>query len=209
MKMQIIFRGAVSVAACLVLVGCAADGDPSDDSTNGATAIGSPTASATEEPAWRDEYSQAELAAYEEALDRWMTYEQRSAPIWAAGKATPAARELFEEFFPSPLWQELYDRLETFEENEVAVPRLATVFWSRASKIQLEKGTQRVTIEQCVDLTAKQTTQYGKPVPFPKEFREPLIRTIVLDQPEGYPWLIYLYPNQSVDGVRRCDKEDL
>jgi hypothetical protein len=203
MKMQIIFRGAVSVAACLVLVGCAADGDPSGDSTNGAVSS-TPSLSPTDEPEWRDEYTEAQLAAYEEALDRWMTYEQRSAPIWAAGKATPAARELFEEFFASPLLQAELDRLRLNSENGVEITGVPTVYWSKPSTIT--KSGLRVDILQCLDFSPVTTTQNGAEVKGNRWKTTPHLLAISLSKPKGYGWLIYSYGDPR-GGKKKCDQQ--
>lgn len=198
----------ISLAAALALVSCSNDQDPTGDPTSAVPSTSSPTTTPTDEPtrpAWMDKYTEKEIAAYEEALDRWSTYEQRSEPIWATGKATPAARQLFQEFLPSPLWQDLFANLETYEQVEVRVPHPPAVLWTRANRIELGNGTGSVTIQECVDLTAQETTQYGKPVDFPKPFRKPIIRTIVMDKPTGHPWLIYEYPYPSVDDFQRCN----
>jgi hypothetical protein len=191
MKLYVGRKGAVrsvgfAVAACLVLAGCAADEDPSGDSTNGAVSS-TPSLSPTDEPEWRDEYTETQLAAYEEALDRWMTYEQRSESIYSRGLATPAAEELFKEYFSSPLWQDKFEELQTFEQVEVTIEGVPEVYWSKA--LEVTAGAKSVMIQQCVDYTTVITTQWGKEIARSKP--KPQLRTLYLSRPQGYDWLIY------------------
>jgi hypothetical protein len=80
---------AAVVIAGSVLTGCS-DSDGDADSSSESSS-GSPTGSASPTDSWRSEYDDEQLAAYEAALGRWDEYETKSEPIWAAGKATPAA----------------------------------------------------------------------------------------------------------------------
>lgn len=159
--------------------------DPEPQATDSTTSA-EPTPT---EPAWEDGYTEKQLAGYEAALQRWESYLDRSEPIWAAGKATPQAEDLFKEYFPDPNWRSLFNTLETYEQVEVKTEGQAEVYWSRAT--QISKDAKSVTIEQCVDYTAASTTQWGKPVQPYEWAKVPRTRTINLSKPEGYSWLIY------------------
>ena len=205
---------AASTAALVSLAACSPGSDadptgiPTTTSSSSATVTPTPTATPSE-PAWRDEYTDKQLAAYDEALDRWATFEQRAAPIWARGAASPAAEQLFREFLPSPLWQDLFATLSTYEEVDIKVPNPPEVLWSKATRIKMISGQASVTIEECVDLTAQKTTQYGEPVEFPKEFRKPIERKIVMGKTSSsLPWLIYEYPIASTKDFERCDESE-
>lgn len=200
------FRRTAGVAAlCIVLMlnaGCQGDGEaqplpPADSSTNPSESS-SPNPS---EPAWQDKYSQQQIDAYEAALDRFEIYEQRSEPIWRRGKATPAAEELFREFFASPAWMRAYSTLETYEQSEVKTAGTPDVLWSRAGEI---RATTYVLVRQCVDHTVQTTTQYGKEVRPRKKFQRPVIREIQLSKPKGFDWLIYRLDDIQDGDAKPC-----
>lgn len=183
--------------SALALSTTACAGDPKAEPADGATssATGSPSEPTTEPSptqntdAWRTKFDASQLEAYDAALQRWETYESRSAPIWAKGEATPAAEKLFKEFFPHPAWRGYLDRLQTYEEVEVKSEGLASVYWSRAQSIS-KQGTS-VQIIQCVDYTTIHGTQRGKPVSRPSWLEKPQLRTLLLSKPARYDWLIY------------------
>lgn len=179
---------AIFTAAC-------AGNDPETAPTDGPTSSATDsTSEPTTEPtptldpgSWESKFSPAELDAYETALQRWESYESRSEPIWAKGKATPAAEKLFKEYFPHPAWMDYWERLQGYEQINVKVSGTPTVYWSKAKSVT-ESGTG-VQIQQCVDYTSVQRTQDGEEIARPTP--EPQLRTIFLSQPEGYDWLIY------------------
>jgi hypothetical protein len=184
-------------ALALSTAACAGDGDPESTPTDGLTrsateSTSEPTTAPTptkDPDAWKSKFSPAQLEAYDTALQRWESYESRSEPLWAKGRATPSAERLFKEFFPHPSWRGYLDRLETYEEVEVKSDGLASVYWSEAKSIS--KEGRSVQIVQCVDYTTIQGTQRGEPVTRPGWLEKPQLRKIYLSKPEGYDWLIY------------------
>lgn len=157
--------------------------DPEPQATDSTTSA-EPTPT---EPAWEDAYTEKQLDGYKAALQRWESYLDRSEPIWAAGKATPQAEDLFKSYFPDPSWRGVFQTLKTYEQVEVKVEGLAEVFWSKATEIS--KDGLNVTIEQCVDYSTIKVTQYGKPAAADKN-PGPKSRTIKLYKAKGHPWLI-------------------
>jgi hypothetical protein len=155
------------------------------------------------EPAWQDDYSQKEIAAYEAALKRFETYEQRSEPIWRRGKATPGAEKLFKEYFEEGLWQRELSRLRGYEQAQVEVHGNPTVLRSRATRIALNDKGASVSIRQCIDYSTSQLLQNGEQAPgAPKSPRVRRINLTHTTGQEGTPWLIsgiYTY-----EGKRRC-----
>lgn len=174
-----VFITAGVMLACLSLglTGCQNDNQP--DPIPEATETTSPVASETTEPtpSWEGKYNEKEVQAYKDALARWEEYETRSEPIWAKGKATPAAQELFKEYWST--WAPVFLRLQTYEENGLAVSGTADVLTSKASLIDLT-GQKRVIIKQCVDPSPITVSENGKDDPPGKQ--SPYIRTITLDQ---------------------------
>ncbi len=192
-------RHAVAVVGvcALGLLASACGGDapaePVPTSSTSSSTDGSPSAtptssSPTSDPdAWRADFSAAQLEAYDAALARWDAYEARSEPIWAAGRATPAAEKLFKEFFPHPVWNEYWEQLKGYAAIDVSVAGTPQVLWSKAQSVSTSRTS--VEIKQCVDYTPVVRTQAGEPISRPQP--KPQTRTIVLNRPEGYDWLIY------------------
>lgn len=193
-------RRTLSTLAALTLVGalsaCSdATRDPEPKATDSTTsAAPTPTPTAT---AWRDAYTENQLTGYDAALRRWESYLNRSEPIWAAGKATPQAEDLFKEYFPDPIWRTVNAQLKTYEEVEVKSEGQAQVYWSRATEIS--KNARNVTIEQCVNYSAGETSQRGEVVKVADWAKEPRLRVVELSRPKGYGWLIYRVQDASAE----------
>lgn len=191
----------LSVALLTVMTACGGgDKEPEAVPTSS-----SPTATETPsptEPSWEEKYTDAQLKAYEAALARYKQYETRTEPIWSEGKATDRAEALFKQYFPSPLWQGQLRRLATYEQVDVHISGLPTVYWSRAKSISDSGGS--VVIDQCVDYTTVSTTQRGEPAQPVKGQQKPNLRTINLEKPDGYDWLIYGVVDASSGKARPC-----
>ena len=183
---------AVSTAACAGESSKTAPPEGLATSATSATSAGpSPsTLPPTKDPDdWKGKYSPSQLAAYDAALQRFESFESRSDPIYAKGRATPAAEKLFKEFFPHPIWMSYWENLQTYEEYEVKSTGTPEIYWSRAKSITNSSGG--VVIAQCVDYRSTTTTQYGKPTKPIASRQEPVLREIHLSKPDGYDWLIY------------------
>jgi hypothetical protein len=186
---------ATAAAFAALTLGLTACGDddapdpiPGTEPTRTSSAPTEPTETATT-PSWEDDYTPKQIRAYEAALQRFESYEQRSEPIWAKGEATLAAQALFKEYFPSPRWQAYYQRLEDYEQVDVKFEGRATVYWSRPKSVT--KNALNLEIEQCVDYSAITGSQNDTPVEPEAWAKEPRLRTIQLSKPAGYDWLIY------------------
>lgn len=195
---------AAAAALTMGLVGCGGDEpDPIPSTSPSASTSASPSASpSADQTAWRSKYNEQQLAAYDAALQRFQDYESRSEPIWNAGKATPAAEELFKEYYPSPQWRILFRQLQTYERVEVTSEGQITTLSSRATTIT--KDAKSVIIEQCVDYTTLHGSQRGKPVVRDAWMEKPQLRTIHLSKPAGHDWLIYEASDLSDGKDRPC-----
>ena len=202
--------GAMTVAAIALTLAATAcndsssnEPDPLPPETSTPTSSETPTSTPTKDPdAWRANYKPAQLKAYDAALQSWEEYETRSEPIWAKGKATPAAEQLFKEYFPHPIWIDYWERLKTYETAEVKTEGTPEVYWSKAKSIT--KSGSGVRIQQCVDYAAVVGTQNGKPVVRYPWMEKPQLRTIYLTQPDGYDWLIFGVVDISEGKSRPC-----
>lgn len=208
--MSALRRCAVVIAACVSLAltaGCQNDGDgsaqplpPVESSTN-ATEARTPGPTEPTRTAWQDNYTNAQIAAYEEALDRFATYEQRAEPIWRRGMATPAAEELFREYFYT--WQTELNRLELYERANVEVHGTPTVLESRPARVALADDGESVTIRQCVDYSTVTGFQNGEETE--KVATTPQVRIIVTSRSLGSQatsWRISRI--QKFEGDRPC-----
>lgn len=193
-----------TVAALALAAGLAACSDDKKDPEPKATDSTTSAEPTPTEPAWEDAYTEKQLDGYEAALQRWESYLDRSEPIWAAGKATPQAEDLFKEYFPDPIWRSVFQTLKTYEQVEVKTVGQAQIYWSKATEIS--KTARSVTIEQCVKYSAARTTQHGEVVEGSAWGDQPRIRRIHLSKPEGYGWLIYdLQDATSKKRPKRCE----
>lgn len=178
-----------TLAALTLAAGLTACSDDKDDPNTSPTETPSSAEPTPTETAWQDDYTAKQLKAYDAALQRWESYLQRSEPIWAAGKATPQAEDLFKEYFPDPAWRNQFEQLATYEEVEIKTTQQPEIYWSRAKRIS--KDLRGVRIEQCVLYSSGSTTQRGKPIESAKWATVPRLRTIELSKPKGFDWLIY------------------
>ncbi|MDN5898568.1 MAG: hypothetical protein L0H74_00695 [Brachybacterium sp.] len=186
----------------LLLSAASCGGD--DESSNGdpATSSPSPTPSEPDKPAWEKNYSQKQVDAFDAALARWGSYKERSERIFAAGKSTPEANKVFKEFFPSPVWKTQAMQLEAYDKAGVKIEGLEDVYWSRPKYIS--KQARSVVIDQCVDYTSASVTQNGKPAVPVKDRQRPSLRTINMEMPKGYDWLIYRITESGEGEARPC-----
>ncbi|WP_341925127.1 hypothetical protein [Nocardioides psychrotolerans] len=204
------FSRRIAVTTVLIaLLGTAACGGGDDEpeatpssSSTPTTQSPSPTEPSPTETAWQDKYTDAQLAGYEDALSRYQEYVTRSEPIWAEGKATDRAEALFKQYYPSPLWQGQDQLLLSYEQGGVTRTGLADVYWSEAKSIS--NSGRSVVINQCVDYGPIITEQNGKEADRPAWALKPNLRTITLEKPEGYDWLIYGVVDASSGEARPC-----
>lgn len=195
-------------ALALTAAACGGDDEPETLPSPTTSTSGSPTQSPTPTaPAWQSKFTEEQLAEYNDALDRWSTYEQRSEPIWAVGKATPAAQALFKEFFLNPDAQ--FQALQTYEQNKIKTEGTPQIYWSMATAISDPKKAaskgMATTIQQCVDYRNRTVTANGKPSDLKKKFQRPLIREISMTKLGGTTWLIAGVDDLSDGKAKPCD----
>lgn len=154
----------------------------------------SATTPATSPAAWESEFSDEQLEAYRQALARVSAYQAAVKPVWAAGKATPAAKRLFMEYFIP--WQFYYDQLVQYEESGIRLEVKDAVLDSRASRVELGADGASVSIRQCIDQTESAGTQNGKTLP--TSFDTPQLVDFVVSQADGR-WLISTVSDPATD----------
>lgn len=182
----------ITTGLILVLGSCSSDEEPQPAPTS--TQAAPETSATTPAPSWKDTYSTEELAAYQEALSRYTAYLNESESIWAAGRATPAAKKLFQKFYIP--WQAYLNQIERFEQSGVRIARNAEVLDSQATRIKLSGKNASVTIQQCVDATKIGATQNDKPLA--NAFNTPQLTDVEMAQVDGR-WYITQLPTVAKD----------
>lgn len=184
----------VALAMGLACGGCsepAADPTPSHSPST--------TTPAPSPVAWESEFSGEQLEAYRQALAKVSAYQAAVKPVWAEGKATPAAKRLFMDYFIP--WQFYYDQLVRYEAEGIRLEVKDSVLDSRASRIELGADGASVSIRQCIDQTESSGTQNGKTLP--TSFDTPQLVDFVVSEADGR-WLISTVSDPAKD--RPCGR---
>ncbi len=159
----------LGIALSITMSSCNNDGV--DPIPTGST----PTSVTPTRPAWEAKYSQDEIDAFRAAEDSVEVFEARVGPIYAEGRATPAARELFQDNLIS--WQAVWARLQADEKRGIAVARQPKVLSSEPKSIELVKaGEAAVVIRRCTDQSDLGATLNGKPLQ--EAFDDPVIQEV-------------------------------
>ena len=190
------------VLAGLVLAAAGCNGDSNADpqplpSTSTTSLPSSATTSPTPTPTgWESEFTDDQLAEYQEALRRWEDYERESEPLWANPKPSDATLKFFRSYFYAP--EQMQSLLERNAQVEIKIEGRSTVLWSRATRIK----ASAVTIRQCVDFTSQRVTQFGEPTT--GRPTKPQLREVSLSRPKDDAQ--YLISNIS-EGRGSCAPE--
>ena len=174
-------RRFVMAAVCsLVLVGCGNSSDtPQRPSAPPKATITTPP------PAWESKYTAKELAIYREAVQRAAAYESKAQPIWAAGKATRAAKALFEDNLLT--WQLDWADLQSYEKQGIQIARAPKVLSTEPESIKLlDKGAAETKLRRCVDATDLGGTINGKPLNEGTD--KPVIQSVTVYKYDDSSW---------------------
>lgn len=195
----------VVALACAVLVStttACAGGDAEPDAPGGAQqTIGGTESDRAEQqpPAWRKDFSKEQVAAYREARRRWAAYTRRSEPVWARGKATGEARELFAEFFFQP--DLMVSLLESYQRRDITMRGRTLVLSSRPVRVDLG-DTTTVVLRQCVDSRGVQVLAAGTLLTDPEQV--PTVRRIVLSRTGEEPFVVVAYKGPETGDKVAC-----
>ncbi|KAA1397745.1 hypothetical protein [Aeromicrobium ginsengisoli] len=157
--------------------------DPVPTATKSAT-----TTPTSTKAAWESKYNAKEIAAYKEALARYEAYLSESQPVWAAGRATPGAKKLFQKYYIP--WTVYWRQLQQFDKSDIRIARNAKVLTSEPTRVKFGGDGATVTIEQCVDATNIGATQGDKPLK--NAFDKPQLNEIIMSQVDGRWYLTQL-----------------
>lgn len=192
-----------AVAIVAVVMTATACGESQADPSP-STSPSAPTSSVSTPPAWEADYDETQLGWYDEALQTWQDYDRRTAGIWATGKATPEAKDLFEKYLVNP--HKFYEQLRTLEASKISSKGTPKVLWTRAKSITSSKDTDKhgtvVKIEQCEDLKPVTSYQDGEPVEPITPREHPVIQDISVMR-VGKVWKISAY--EVPQKAKECD----
>jgi len=180
MNARIVAVAATAVIA-LQLCGCSDEESPTSSAP---TSVQSPTPS---HEAWRDDFSAEQLAAFDEASQFVDAFNAKWRPVLSAGKATPEAKRLLQEYRAD--WQAQWQALQVFAQREIMIPRAGEILWSKADSIRIGDGDEAsVKIRRCTDSRDNGATEAGKPLN-PPETPTEVVTTV--DRDVDGKWLIY------------------
>lgn len=196
-------RAVIAAVASLALATTATACGESQADPSPSASPSAPTSSAST-PVWEANYDETQLGWYDEALQTWQDYDRRTAGIWAAGKATPEAEEIFEKYLVNP--DKYYEQLRTLEASKITSKGTPKVLWTRAKSITPSKDTDKhgtvVKIEQCEDLNPVTSYQDGEPVEPITPRDHPVIQDISVMR-VGKVWKISAY--EVPQKAKECD----
>lgn len=197
-------RAALAGVAILVVAMTATACGESQADPSPSMSPSAPRSSTSTPLTWEANYDETQLGWYDEALQTWQDYDRRTAGIWAAGKATPEAKELFEKYLVNP--DKFYEQLRTLEASKISSKGMPKVLWTRAKSVTSSKDTDKhgtvVKIEQCEDLKPVTSFQDGEPVEPITPRDHPVIQDISVMR-VGKVWKISAY--EVPQKAKECD----
>ena len=128
-----------------------------------------------------------ERAAYEAAVAAYEDFSDRNAELVRKGKATPEAREFYQEATAG--WQSYWARLQQFDSRDIRVVGRADVLRVRPASIELDDGGGQVDLRVCSTSEGVRVLQSGSPMPQPSP--KPTITKVSMVQlPDESSWRI-------------------
>jgi hypothetical protein len=139
---------------------------------------------------WESKYSEEELAVYREAVHRVEAFDTKVRPIWAAGEATRAARELLQDNLLT--WRTSWAQLQTADERRIRIARGPRVLWTKPTAIKfLGDGAVEVAVVRCTDQSDLGATMNGEPLS--EASAEPVIQRIDVYRYRDGRWRIGVF----------------
>ncbi len=169
--------------AVALLGACDTSGGPSDPTSE-------PTSASTRSaptPTWRSEFSASEVAAYDEGLAWFETYDLEEEAILREGKATPEAKQLYQENRTD--WQAAWRDLQLYEKQKIVFPRRPEVLSTEPGVIRIGDGKEAsLRINRCVDSRVVRATMDGEPLEVANDY--PTEQTVALNRYGDGSWRV-------------------
>lgn len=171
------------VLAVTLLGACDGPGGPSDP-TSKPTATSTPS---TPAPTWRSDFTAAEAAAYDEGLAWFEAYDLEEEAILREGKATPEAKQLYQENRTD--WRAAWRDLQLYEKQKIVFPRRPEVLSTEPGVIRVSDGKEAsLRIKRCVDSRVVKATMDGEPLEVANDF--PTKQTVALNRYGDGSWRV-------------------
>lgn len=142
---------------------------------------------ATPADAWKKGFSSEQLDEYDKALARWNHWRADAHGIWGAGRLTPEAEALAQQYWVVPQMA-LHD-LPLWEENHITKSGDITVFWTRATEVHLDGQRWEVRIHQCAESHLR-VYQDGEEIPQGADTKGPVDSFILMWATADEPYKI-------------------
>ena len=169
----------VVCAACASNASNGADPEPAAPSTSAPTAPSSG-------PAGLAGYTEAEQAAYGEAVGAYDSFTARNDKIMAKGQTTVGAKDFYQKYAID--WSTAWTGLAQLANDGITVTGPTTAKWTRPKSIDLTaKGGPSVVLRRCLDETKRVVTQKGHSIQQP-QFERPHVYAVTLRQKVGETW---------------------
>lgn len=181
-----LLAGACALGLITQLTGCSGPDDQPPSNPPKPTPV--PTTSTA--PAWESTYGKQELTRYREAVLWVESFEAKSRPIWARGRATASAKELFQDSLLA--WQPIWSQLKTYEKQGIKIERGPIVLTTVADSIKLlDDGAAEVLLSRCTDQTDLGGSQNSRPLP--EAYDRPVIQKVDVYRLANGRWRIGVF----------------
>lgn len=181
----------IAASACLSVVSaCTSNGAASPAPTPTPTSSRSPSVlhSTDGVPGFLQDLSAEERTAYEKAVEDYQDFSRELAAINEAGRATPEAKQFFEE--RTAAWQSYWARLTTNEERGIQIIGMGKTLRTRPGAIRLDTdGGGEVGLRVCGVSEGVEVFQEGEPVPQP-EPAPTIVRVEMVKLPDEAHWRV-------------------
>ena len=185
-----------AVGVAMALTACSHSSDPTPPKPS--SSASSPTTAAPD-PAWESAFSDAQLDVFREAVRRAEAYETKAQAFFAAGEATPEAKEFFQDNLMT--WQVRWADLKSYEQQGIKIAHSPKVLSSEAASINLlKRGAADISIQRCVDATNLGGTINGEPLA--EGATEPVIQKVDVHKFPDRTWRMgsFVTTEQPCDG---------
>ncbi len=187
--MRRIVMAQVAGLACLMsLAACSDDDEPQPPQSAPATSAATSQTPTEAVPAYLQGLSPEERTAYDEAVEDYETFSRELAAINEAGRATPEAKQFFEE--RTAAWQSYWARLTTNEERGIQIVGMGKTLRTRPGAIRLDTdGGGEVGLRVCGVSEGVEVLQEGEPVPQPEPVPT-IVRVEMVKLPDEAHWRV-------------------
>lgn len=172
------FLIAAAGVALIILAGC---GSGETDRELAPSASTAPTP-----PAWETKFTPEQLKIYREAEVFLAGYEPKDEAVFRTGKATRAAKELFQDNRAD--WQGRFAELQQYERQDIQFGNRPEVLSAEPTYLKADGAEAGVVIERCIDSSKVNATADGAPLAVYIDY--PVTQTVEVARYKDGKWRI-------------------